>query len=139
MDSTGPSKHLSWAELACHDVAHTPYPREWRADRAVELAQAFERVRELYGAPLAVDSAFRTTAYNRSIGGAKDSQHIQGRALDLRPLKPGRLALEALISAARRAVGEGLVRGIGIYSGFVHIDTRPGSRVFSWYGGRSTN
>lgn len=140
MENTGgPSANLTWAELACNDG--TPYPLEWRADRAVELAAAFEAVRRHFGGPLIVDSAYRTEAYNRSlpIPGARFSQHVQGRALDLRPPKRGRLALKALISAARRAAGEGLVRGIGVYSGFVHIDTRPGTRVFTWYGSRSTN
>jgi uncharacterized protein YcbK (DUF882 family) len=136
----GPSLHLSWDELACRDVYRTEYPSEWRATRAVELAKAFERVRELCGFPLLVNSGFRTHYYNLSIGGAAKSQHVQGRALDLVPVgmkkhtKKARLA--DLSNAAAQARREGLLRGIGIYSGFVHIDTRPGANA-SWSGPRT--
>jgi hypothetical protein len=127
--SDGPSAHLSWDELACHDG--TPYPEVWRLDRAPELAKAFERVRDLCGFPLIVDSAFRTVAYNASIGGAKASQHCEGRALDLRPSI-------LLHGAAEQARGEGFLRGIGIYPSFVHVDTRPGQNA-TWYGSRTSN
>lgn len=102
----------------------------------MELGRAFERVRELCGFPLIVNSGYRTEAYNRSIGGAKFSQHVQGRAVDLIPTKKGKADMEALISAARMAASEGLLRGIARYSGFVHIDTRPG-QIVSWRGGRT--
>ncbi len=131
---TGPSAHLSWGELACNDG--TEYPAVWRADRAVELARAFERVRELCGFPLIVSSAYRTAGYNKYIGGALKSQHVDGRALDLRPGVPGagRL-LQKLRGAAETARREGLIRGIGIYANFVHIDTRPGLPA-TWRGSR---
>lgn len=129
----GPSEHLSWAEMACRNGVE--YPQEWRSTRAVELARAFERVRELCGFALIVDSAYRTPAYNRYVGGAKDSQHVQGRALDLVPSPPGKKALIALRGAVERAKSEGLIRGVGFYSGFIHIDTRPGSNK-TWHGGR---
>jgi len=129
----GPSEHLSWAELSCRNGVE--YPVEWRSDRAVELARAFERVRELCGFPLIVNSAYRTPAYNRYVGGAKASQHVQGRALDLVPSKGGKQALVTLRGAAEQAKAEGLVRGIGIYPTFIHIDVRPG-RAQTWHGGR---
>lgn len=132
---TGPSPHLSWAEMACRDEQKTPYPVEWRTNRAIELSRAFEMVRELCGFPLIVDSAYRTEAYNRSIGGAVASQHVQGRALDLRPSPPSKSALKRLEAAARRTRDLGLLRGVGIYSGFIHIDTRPGQAA-TWYGSR---
>jgi uncharacterized protein YcbK (DUF882 family) len=133
MAQAGPSANLSWAELACRDGS--PYPAEWRADRAPELAAAFERIRALCGFPLIVNSAFRTAVYNDRIGGAVHSQHVQGRALDLCPSRDGAKGLRALRGAAETARREGLLRGIGIYSGFVHIDTRPG-RAATWGGSR---
>ena len=132
----GPSEHLSWIELACHDSPRTQYPKEWRSDRALELAKAFERVRELCGFPLTVNSAYRTPAYNRSIGGAIKSQHVEGRALDLVPVPCNDKNLMALRVAANAARREGLLRGIGNYTGFVHIDTRPGIE-FTWRGSRT--
>lgn len=133
MAQDGPSKHLSWLELGCRDGS--PYPAEWRGDRAVELARAFERIREICGFPLIVNSAFRTARYNDSIGGAVRSQHVEGRALDICPAREGKRGLQALREAAGQARAEGLIRGIGIYSGFVHVDTRPG-KAATWSGSR---
>src|SRR5512146_2429874 len=78
-----PSPHLSWAELACHDG--TPYPEAYE-DRALQLAEVFEALRARCGGkPITILSAYRDPAYNASIGGATHSQHVEGRALDLRP------------------------------------------------------
>ena len=138
MANNGPSANLSWAELACHDG--TQYPLAWRGDRAIELAAAFERIRALCGFPLIVNSAYRTAVFNDRIKGATRSMHIEGRALDLcPPAGPGfRLRLQALRGAAGTARGEGMLRGIGIYDGFVHIDTRPASMPrATWRGSRT--
>jgi len=134
----GPSPHLSWAELACKDG--TPYPQKWRMDRAVELALAFETIRELCGFPILISSAYRTPEYNARInggqGGAKNSQHCEGRALDLAPPRPPQLwALRLAVIKARQ---RGLIRGIGLYRGFIHIDTRPG-RNATWTGDRGVD
>lgn len=130
--SQGPSEHLSWRELSCRDGSQ--YPHEWRSDRAVELAKAFERIRALCGFPLIVNSAYRTAVYNDRIGGAAKSQHVEGRALDLCPspnTKPNRQKLKM---AAYKARDEGLFRGIGVYPSFIHIDIRQG-RAVTWRNG----
>lgn len=138
----GPSPHLSWRELCCNDEFRTPYPVEWRKDRAVELALAFERVRELCGFPLIVSSAFRTREWNSRInggkGGAQLSQHCEGRALDLAPAKGGPQALAKLRSAVIQARQEGYLRGVGLYRNFVHMDVR-GGKAATWGGDRGTD
>ena len=128
---TGPSKNLSWAELACKDG--TPYPEQWRTTRARELAAAFEAVRDAVGLPLVVLSGYRTSAHNRAIGGARASQHVEGRALDLLPPRGWTVTQLAAVVA-----GVPAVRGIGIYEagGFVHMDVRPSERRAVWRGGR---
>lgn len=124
----GPSPHLSWAELACKDG--TAYPVEWRETRAKALAEAFEALRAAVGLPLTILSAYRTPAHNRRVGGAKNSQHVQGRALDLLP--PRGWTPEQLAAVA---AGIPAIRGIGLYQTFTHIDVRPDSRRV-WKGGR---
>jgi uncharacterized protein YcbK (DUF882 family) len=129
---SGPSKHLSWAELACKDG--TPYPQAWRATRAVELAALFEAIRaECDDRPIAVTSAYRTPAYNRRIGGARLSQHVEGRALDLKPPKGMGIAE---FYRRIRALADRLdtLKGLGRYRTFVHVDTRPASRLAVWSG-----
>ncbi len=133
--SLGPSSHLSWAELACHDG--TPYPLNWRADRAILLAAEFEAIRALCGdKPLVVLSGFRTPKFNAAVGGAQHSQHKEGRALDLHPpLGMGLSAFEQFIRL-RAKMPTSKLKGLGIYPSFLHIDVRPASSLIVWYGSR---
>jgi|TARA_R110000765_G_scaffold113976_2_gene206545 uncharacterized protein YcbK (DUF882 family) len=118
-----PSKHLSWSELACKDG--TPYPLALRATRLRDLVGAFEAIRAgCGGLPIGVNSAYRTPSHNRKIGGARKSQHLQGRALDLRP--PNGWTVARFHTYIRDHVPA--VRGLGRYRSFVHIDVRPGRR-----------
>lgn len=131
MDLTkGPSPHLSWTELACHNG--TEYPLEWRSNRAILLAGVFELIRELVGGPIVVLSAYRTPVYNKLIGGAKNSQHIQGRAIDLRP--PSHMSVDEFHSKILTLTRSSNIRGVGKYKTFVHVDVRPGDHVALWYG-----
>lgn len=130
--SLGPSPHLYWSELACHDG--TPYPAAWREDRAVTLAREFEAVRELVGLPILVTSAYRTPAWNRRIGGARASQHMQGRALDLTPVKGVTVAQLYRAVMMRARDPQSKIRGVGRYRNFVHMDVRPAVRLAEWKG-----
>lgn len=128
-----PSPHLTWAELACRDG--TPYPPAWRTTRLPPLAAAFEAIRTACGnRPIRVLSAYRTPEHNRRIGGARQSQHVEGRALDLRP--PAGMTVAAFVETIRRCAQTTApqIRGLGRYRTFVHIDTRPSLRLVVWDG-----
>jgi hypothetical protein len=134
----GPTPHLTWRELDCKDG--TPYPDMWRLPRAVNLAVEFERVRAVVGGPIIIGSAYRTTAYNRKVGGAERSQHCQGRALDLYP--PAGWTVHRFYEAIRAIAKErgSHLFGLGLYPTFVHIDTRPRpahGRLILWEGTRA--
>lgn len=138
--SRGPSAHLAWMELACKDRERTPYPVEWRASRAVVLAREFEMVRALVGGPVTIGSAYRTPAHNRAIGGSRESQHCEGRALDLYP--PTGWTLLRFYRVIREWAGneDSAIGGIGQYPRFVHIDIRPlgdDGRLTVWRGARA--
>jgi zinc D-Ala-D-Ala carboxypeptidase len=45
---------------------------------------ALVRLRKVYGKPMAVSSGFRDPSYNKQIGGADNSAHIYGKAVDIR-------------------------------------------------------
>ena len=129
------SPHLFWDELACHDETRTPYPVEWRRDRAVILAEEFEALRDLGGGlPLLVASGFRTPAWNRYVRGALHSQHIEGRALDLMPVAPLTVMELYRLARARAKTSGSALRGLGLYKHWVHIDTRPASQLVAWAG-----
>ena len=124
----------SWAEMACRDG--TPYPDEWRIERALPIGIVFEQIRERVGGPIGINSGYRTLVYNRRIGSKDKSQHPKGRALDLdRPDGITELEFLALALEVARRPGSKL-RGIGIYPEFMHIDIRPTDRLHRWRGSR---
>src|SRR6185295_4090186 len=58
--------------------------REWLETRLLPLCIVLETLRaELGGHPIHITSGYRTESYNRQIGGALRSQHVQGRAADI--------------------------------------------------------
>jgi hypothetical protein len=60
---------------------HEPWPAELAAQRFA-LAQLVQAVRDIAGLPIIITSAYRSPARNAEIGGAPDSQHTKGEALD---------------------------------------------------------
>lgn len=129
--SKGPSPHLSWKELACKDG--TSYPEEWKNNRAVMLSEVFELIRAKWRQPIIVLSAYRTPEHNRKIGGTAKSQHMQGRALDLRP--PVGVSLDEFYKEIRDMANYvTAIKGLGRYETFVHIDIRPVNKLVVWQG-----
>lgn len=108
----------------------------------VLTAQAAERIRVEFGGPVVVVSGYRSPAMNRAAGGAKASQHLQFRALDLKPANVRSvIEFNRFVKICQSVIADlkanGLITGIGIYDGeskdrsldrrFVHIDVgRPG-------------
>ncbi len=128
----GPSPHLTWQELACKDG--TPYPEEFIEDgRVFKLAQTFEQIRLLAGEyPITILSAYRTPEHNRKVGGARNSQHVEGRALDLKP--PKTWSVKSFYELIRRYAPELGIHGLGRYKTFVHVDIRPTKTIAYWSG-----
>lgn len=133
MDESHVSPHFTWAEFACKDRLHTPYPDDYRADRAVMLAAELEAVRAACSAragnetPLTLTSVFRTAAHNKAQCGVRYSQHLYGRAADVQcpfGLTYARFR-EAVLSVAYQ--GGSHIRYLKFYphQGFVHLDIRP--------------
>lgn len=114
------SGNFSVYEFACSDKSDTVLID-------TELVSILEQVRAHFGKPVHINSAYRTPAYNISIGGSPRSQHCLGTAADIviKGVDPIRIALylSSLSYFAKRG-------GIGYYSraqvtgGFVHVDVR---------------
>lgn len=45
--------------------------------------EVFDKVREHFGKPIGITSGFRSIELNNRIGGSKNSQHMEGKALDI--------------------------------------------------------
>lgn len=82
------SKHVTRAEFERSETAINRgidnSMNEFEIERAKALCEnCFEPIRAKVGAPIRINSGFRSGALNRAIGGAKTSQHSLGEAMDL--------------------------------------------------------
>ncbi len=115
-------------EFACHDG--TPVPASLMGN-VKELAANLQVLRDFLGEPVHINSAYRTPAHNKRIGGEPNSQHLLAKAADItvKSKSPSQLAsiIEKLIAAGKMKQG-----GLGLYKGFVHTDIR--GRKARWRG-----
>jgi uncharacterized protein YcbK (DUF882 family) len=127
--------HFSLEELACRDGS--AYPSEWIGERLRPLCETLEVVREAAGGrPLRIISGFRSEAYNRKIGGARASQHVQGRAADIQHPKLTAGELHTLVLELQKAGKLPKLGALGIYPTFCHLDIRETERLVRWTGSR---
>ena len=90
------------------------------------LTVVLQCIREHFGKPVTITSGYRTAAHNAAVGGAKSSQHLLGRAADIR--------VQGVSVENVAAYAESLMPdwgGVGRYpvkagrtTGWVHVDTR---------------
>ena len=108
--STALSPHFCVREFRCKDGSDPVF-----IDTA--LAELLERIREHFGKPVTITSAYRTPAHNAKAGGAKFSQHLYGRAADIRVQGVGRQSPVEGVSAMTgiiSAIIAGAVTLIGV-------------------------
>ena len=90
------------------------------------LVLLLQCIREHFGKAVTITSGYRTAAHNAAVGGAKSSQHLLGRAADIR--------VQGVSVEDVAAYTESLMPdwgGVGRYpvkagraTGWVHVDTR---------------
>ena len=106
------TEHFTVSEFACKDGSdYIPID--------IDLAFKLEDIRQHFGKPITITSAYRTESYNRKIGGVSSSYHTGGRAFDI--------VVSGISPYDVAHYAQGLwINGIGCYydSGFVHIDSR---------------
>lgn len=103
------STHFSAAEFACKCGCG-----QGRIDP--ELVAKLEMIRDAVGFPLVITSGLRCESYNRKVGGAPQSAHKLGKAVDIR------VAVSANRFALVRAAIQGGICRIGVGRDFVHLD-----------------
>lgn len=81
-----------------------------------EVKALSDRLREVCGIPLIVNSGARCKAHNKEIGASATSSHINGLAVDFKCIKSSDRYI-ILNSAIRLGI-----QRIGLHKGFIHID-----------------
>ncbi len=124
--------HFSTGEFACRDGRL--YPDAWVQSRLVPLCQTLEVIRAAIDKPIVIISGYRSPEHNAKVRGAKASQHMEGRAADIRVAD---LNAGALWAAIKGLHGQGALPnlgGLGRYTGWVHVDVRAGDHLAQWTG-----
>lgn len=107
------SENFTLRELAARSTRYR-YARV-----STELVRGLQAMRSAVGAAITLRSAYRPPALNASVGGASRSQHLAGRAADIKvsgltPLEVAALALQHLGSEI----------GLGLGETSTHVDLR---------------
>ena len=110
--STYLSKNFKVSEFKCNDGSDTVLI----SDKLVDLLQ---NIRDHFGVAVTINSAYRTESYNKKIGGATKSQHVNGTAADI--VVKGATPLEVAQYVEHIMPDSG---GIGVYQSFTHVDVR---------------
>lgn len=95
-----------------------------------KLVTYLQKIRDHFGKSVNINSGYRCKTHNASVGGASQSNHMDGEAADIR------ITGETPLKIAQYAEYIGIL-GIGVYSWGVHVDTRT-SKYF-WYDGGASN
>lgn len=112
------AKNFKLKEFACQDGSDTIL-------YDTVTVGYLQKIRDHFGKPVNITSAYRTPTHNKAVGGAAGSLHVQGKAVDfyITGVEP------AEIAAYAESIG---CLGVGLYTKkrFVHIDSR--TKKYFW-------
>ena len=106
------SKNFTVKEFACSDGTDTVFI-SWA------LVNLLQKIRDHFGKAVIINSAYRTEAHIKAIGGATYSQHKYGLAADIHINGVTPKEIAAYVETLMPSSG-----GIGIYKSFCHVDVR---------------
>lgn len=84
-----------------------------------DLVNVLQKIRTHFGKSVTITSAYRTPGRNKAVGGQTYSQHLYGRAADIKVKGATPKQVAAYAETLLKNKG-----GIGTYSTFTHIDVR---------------
>lgn len=114
------TKNFRWEELLIHQTEIPSYQVLLNLYLTADRLQTYRNI--YFNAPITITSGWRGKNYNKSIGGATNSYHIKGMALDF------------LVEGFSPSQVQGILDpihygGMELASGWTHIDTRPGQLI----------
>lgn len=116
-------KYFDRVEFQCKHCGNLP---EGGMDKL--LLERLDELRERYGHPIYVSSAYRCPYWNRLNGGTTNSQHLLGKAADLWVQGDYHTFYNLVIDSR-------LFDAVGYYpeQEFVHVDVRDGGESPNYY------
>lgn len=117
-------KHFVPSEFVATNVSCANVPATFDIVRnIVYVASRLDEIREKFGAPIVINSGYRTAEVNKAVGGVVNSWHTKGLAVDIRPssYQPSefRGELERLNNLLKQYSDE--IEEIVYYSTFTHV------------------
>ena len=114
------TENFNLSEFQCKCGCEVPYNVE---KNIIELADNLQILRDHLNKPINTTNGFRCATHNKSVGGVKNSQHILGKAADIKVkgVSPNEIAdaIEHLMEIGKFKMG-----GVGRYNTFTHVDIR---------------
>ncbi len=113
------TSNFNLEEFECKCGCEMP---EFAKKNIIELAENLQVLRDEVGR-LDLTNAYRCKNHNADVGGSVNSQHLKGKAADIKSktLNPKEIAtiVDDLMKSEKFKLG-----GIGIYNTFTHVDIR---------------
>lgn len=106
------SDNFKVKEFACNDGSDAVLISD-------DLVDLLQKIRDHFGVAVTINSGYRTSTYNKKVGGATNSQHVKGTAADI--VAKGVDPLTVAQYAEYLMPNSG---GIGVYQTFTHVDVR---------------
>ena len=106
------SDNFKVKEFACNDGSDTVLI-------SGELVDLLQKIRDHFGVAVVINSGYRTSAYNKKVGGVSNSQHVKGTAADIVVKGVDPLTVGQYVEYIMPDHG-----GIGVYQTFTHVDVR---------------
>jgi uncharacterized protein YcbK (DUF882 family) len=81
-----------------------------------ELLYALEKLRKKIPTPIHITSGYRCESHNKAIGGAENSEHTLGKAVDV--------VVHGVSPKEVAEIGSEFFNGVGEYKTWTHLDVR---------------
>lgn len=95
-----------------------------------DFIEALQDLRDSVGRPFRITSGFRCEKHNKEVGGAENSRHLKGVAVDILIRDWSSEDIHKLLcfaTSVRPKLGES---GVGIYRSWVHFDLRDSNAAW---------
>ena len=116
------NKYFTLAEFKCK-CGKCEMPQGTPPDKLIDILC---EIREHYGSPLIINSGYRCPTHNAKVGGAANSRHTKGDAVDfvVKGVKTKEVYEFCENLPCADEIGLAIKHNPNEFKGFVHLDTR---------------